>query len=161
MASLEKISAKFKACFGEQGDSVASHSSAGEGYIASMIGRYYAMDRDNRWERVQLAYDLLTQGRATNVVSDAVSGLELTYAQDFDDEFCPATSIQPKGHAAIIDDGDAVIFMNFRPDRARELTRALIEKKVAPGLDQSVQPELAELVTLTQYAATIDTPCAF
>ena len=154
--SLEKISTKFKECFGEH-----SQSPTGEGYIASMIGRYYAMDRDNRWERVQLAYDLLTQGKATNTASDAISGLELAYGQDFDDEFCPATSIQANGRTAVIDDGDAVIFMNFRPDRARELTRALIEKNVAAGLDQSIQPELSELVTLTQYASTIDTPCAF
>jgi 2,3-bisphosphoglycerate-independent phosphoglycerate mutase len=154
--SLEKISAKFKECFGEPSD-----SRKGEGYIASMIGRYYAMDRDNRWERVQLAYDLLTQGKSSNTSNDALSGLELAYRQDLDDEFCPATSIQPNGKAAVISDGDAVIFMNFRPDRARELTRALIEKSVDEGLDQTIQPTLSSLVTLTQYASTIDTPCAY
>lgn len=161
MASLEKITAKFNACFGDHNQSALGHSSLDEGYIASIIGRYYAMDRDNRWERVQLAYDLLTQGTATITATDAVNGLEQAYAQNFDDEFCPATSIQPNGHPVVIRDGDAVIFMNFRPDRARELTRALIEKNVAAELDQSIQPKLSELVTLTQYASTIDTPCAF
>jgi len=113
-ASLEKITAKF--------------AELGTGHIASLIGRYYAMDRDNRWERVQQAYDLLTQGAADNIVEDAIAGLALAYSQDKDDEFCPATSIRPEGQAAaVINDGDAVIFMNFRPDRARELTRALIQ----------------------------------
>jgi 2,3-bisphosphoglycerate-independent phosphoglycerate mutase len=150
-SSLTKISAKFNECFSEPG----------EGYIAAMIGRYYAMDRDNRWDRVQLAYDLLTQGKASNTIHDDICCLELAYSQGLDDEFCPATSIQPNGEAAVISDGDAVIFMNFRPDRARELTRALIEKDVAEGLDQSIQPTLSDFVTLTQYASNIDTPCAF
>jgi 2,3-bisphosphoglycerate-independent phosphoglycerate mutase len=150
-SSLTKISSKFNQCFSTQG----------EGYIASMIGRYYAMDRDNRWNRVQQAYDLLTQGKAINTTNDAIVGLELAYGQDLDDEFCPATSIQPNGKAAVISDGDAVIFMNFRPDRARELTRAFVEKNVDKNLDQSIQPKLADFVTLTEYASTIDTPCAF
>ncbi len=149
--SLEKITAKFKECFGD----------SNEAYIASLIGRYYAMDRDNRWERIQLAYDLLTQGSASNTATDAIGGLELAYSQDLGDEFCPATSIRPNGNAVVIGDGDAVVFMNFRPDRARELTRALIEKDVDTQLDQSTQPNLADLVTLTQYAASINTPCAY
>ena len=150
-SSIEGITAKFKECFGD----------STEAYIASLIGRYYAMDRDNRWERIQLAYDLLTKGSASNTAPDAVSGLELAYSQELDDEFCPATSIRPNGNAAVIGDGDAVIFMNFRPDRARELTRAFIEKDVDAQLNQSIQPNLADFVTLTQYAASIDTPCAY
>ncbi len=145
--SLEKIAAKFTAL--------------GNGHIASLIGRYYAMDRDNRWERVQQAYDLLTQGKATNTIDNAIAGLELAYSQDKDDEFCPATSIQPIGEAATINDGDSVIFMNFRPDRARELTRAFVQNDLDSTLDRTVRPELADFVTLTQYAGDIGTPCAY
>jgi 2,3-bisphosphoglycerate-independent phosphoglycerate mutase len=147
-ASLEKISAKFV--------------ELGTGQIASLIGRYYAMDRDNRWERVQQAYDLLTQGTAGNIVEDATAGLALAYSQDKDDEFCPATSIRPKGQAAVvINDGDAVIFMNFRPDRARELTRALIQDDLESPLDRSTYPQINNFVMLTQYAGDIKAPCAY
>jgi 2,3-bisphosphoglycerate-independent phosphoglycerate mutase len=146
-ASLEKVDAAF--------------AKIGLGYTASIIGRYYAMDRDNRWERVQLAYDLLTQGKAENTASSAAAGLALAYEQDKDDEFCPATSIQPDGKAAFIEDGDAVVFMNFRPDRARELTRALIDDDLVSSLDRSVRPHLSEFVMLTEYAADIKTSCAY
>ena len=131
------------------------------GHLASLIGRYYAMDRDNRWERVQEAYDLLTQGKAVNTVDNAIAGLETAYAQDKDDEFCPATSIQANGSAATINDGDSVIFMNFRPDRARELTRALIQDDLESTLDRSVRPAVGNFVMLTEYAADIHTPCAY
>jgi 2,3-bisphosphoglycerate-independent phosphoglycerate mutase len=146
-ASLEKISSVF--------DKLAV------GHIASLIGRYYAMDRDNRWERVQEAYDLITQAKASNVVTDAVSGLELAYSQDKDDEFCPATAIQPEGKAVTLNDGDAVVFMNFRPDRARELTRAFVQDDLDSTLDRSVRPQLSDFVMLTEYAADIDIPCAY
>lgn len=146
-ASLEKIDAAFKA--------------VGIGHTASLIGRYYAMDRDNRWERVQAAYDLLTQGKAENTASTAIAGLKMAYAQDKDDEFCPATSIQPSGKAAVIEDGDAAVFMNFRPDRARELTRALIDDSLESSLDRSIRPSLSDFVMLTEYAADIKTSCAY
>ncbi len=146
-SSLEKIEACCKA--------------TGKGYIASMIGRYYAMDRDNRWERVQEAYDLLVQGKAKNTVESALAGLELAYEQNKDDEFCPATSVQPEGKVATIEDGDTVIFMNFRPDRARELTRALIDDSLESTLDRSIRPTLSEFVMLTEYAADINTTCAY
>jgi 2,3-bisphosphoglycerate-independent phosphoglycerate mutase len=146
-ASLEKLNNTFE--------------KLGVGHIASMIGRYYAMDRDNRWERVQAAYDLLTQAKAENIASNAIEGLELAYAQDKDDEFCPATSIQPKSKAVKISDGDALIFMNFRPDRAREITRAFVQDDLESTLDLSVRPELADFVMLTEYASDIDTTCAY
>ncbi|MGS2717336.1 2,3-bisphosphoglycerate-independent phosphoglycerate mutase [Eionea flava] len=133
----------------------------GKGHIASLIGRYYAMDRDNRWERVQQAYDLLTQGTAENIVDNAIAGLDLAYQQDKDDEFCPATSIRPNGEAATISDGDAVLFMNFRPDRARELTRALIQDDLDSSLDRSVYPNIDNFVMLTEYASDIAAPCAY
>ena len=98
------------------------------GHIASLIGRYYAMDRDKRWERVQKAYDLLVQGKANYHANNAEQGLELAYARGETDEFVHATSIHPDGsHPITISEGDVVIFMNFRADRAREITQALID----------------------------------
>lgn len=146
-ASIEKVTAKF--------------DELGTGHLASMVGRYYAMDRDNRWERVQEAYDLLTQGKAHNISPDGISGLEQAYAQDCDDEFCPATSIRPNGEAVIINDDDAVIFMNFRPDRARELTRALTQDDLDCSLDRSVYPNISNFTMLTEYAGDIPLACAY
>lgn len=140
---------------------VAKCEALGKGQLVSMIGRYYAMDRDNRWERVQEAYDLLTQGKAHNTVDNALAGLELAYSQDKDDEFCPATSIQPEGKAATISDGDAVIFMNFRPDRARELTRAFVQDELDAAIDRSVRPAISDFVMLTEFAADIEANCAY
>lgn len=150
-ASLEKMEAKF--------------ASLGTGHIASMIGRYYSMDRDNRWERVQAGYDLLTQGKADIIADNAVNALAEAYAQDKDDEFCPATSIRPNGEAVTINDGDAVIFMNFRPDRAREMTRALTQDDLDSTLDRNVYPKIDHFVMLTEYAGDIannpQIACAF
>jgi 2,3-bisphosphoglycerate-independent phosphoglycerate mutase len=147
-ASIEKINTKF--------------AELKTGHIASLIGRYYAMDRDNRWERVQKAYDLLTQGIAENIVDNAIAGLDKAYSQDKSDEFCPATSICPDGETSVtIKDGDAVIFMNFRPDRARELTRALIQDDLNSPLNRSIYPKIDNFVMLTEYASNIDAPCAY
>ncbi|TGG92360.1 2,3-bisphosphoglycerate-independent phosphoglycerate mutase [Natronospirillum operosum] len=129
--------------------------------VVSLIGRYYAMDRDNRWERVQQAYDLLTQGKAEIVAADPVAGLHAAYEQDKDDEFVPATSIRSGDDPAVIADGDSVVFMNFRPDRARELTRAFVDNALESDLDRSVRPQLADFVTLTEYAADIKASCAY
>lgn len=91
-----------------------------------MIGRYFAMDRDNRWDRVEQAYRLLTEGEAVRTATTAVEGLELAYAANENDEFVKATRI---GEIAKVQDGDSVVFMNFRADRAREITRAFVEKR--------------------------------
>lgn len=131
------------------------------GHIASLIGRYYAMDRDNRWDRVQRAFDLLTQGKAPYVFDTANEGLAAAYQRDENDEFVDATSIQPGGaQAATINDGDTVLFMNFRADRARELTRAFVDPGF-DGFEQVQRPKLADFVMLTEYAADIDTSCAY
>ena len=145
--TLEKIDAAIKAL--------------GVGHIASLIGRYYAMDRDNRWERIQRAYDLLTQGKADNRVTHAGEGLEQAYARNQSDEFCPATAIAAKGKTITIGDGDTVFFMNFRPDRARQLTRALIDDKLDGSLDRTIRPQLSDFVMLTEYAADIAAICAY
>lgn len=129
--------------------------------VVSLIGRYYAMDRDNRWERVQKAYDLVTGGHADIVADDPVSGLKAAYDQGKDDEFVPATSIQRHGDTVALQDGDAVVFMNFRPDRARELTRALVDDGLESDLDRTVRPRLSDFVMLTEYAADIPAHCAY
>lgn len=129
----------------------------GKGRIATMIGRYYAMDRDNRWERVEAAYELIVDHKAEFVAEDAVTALHKAYERGESDEFVKATRI---GDIAPVHDGDAVIFMNFRADRARELTRAFVEKDFT-GFARTRVPELAGFVMLTQYAATIKTDCAF
>ncbi len=133
----------------------------GIGRIVSMTGRYYAMDRDNRWERVSTAYDLLTQGVANHQFSSVKQGLEAAYARDEGDEFLQTTSITPKGENPItIQDGDSVVFMNFRADRARQLTRALCDKDFS-AFERKVIPQLGTMVTLTQYAADIPAEIAF
>ncbi len=128
-----------------------------QGRIATLIGRYFAMDRDNRWDRVEQAYRLLTEGEAVRVVNSAVEGLEQAYAAGESDEFVKATRI---GELAKVEDGDSIVFMNFRADRARELTRAFVEKDFA-GFERKVVPALSKFVMLTRYQATIDAPVAY
>jgi len=97
---------------------------AGIGKIATVIGRYYVMDRDNRWDRVEMAYNALTKGEGIQA-EDAVAAIEASYKEDVTDEFIKPTVICENGKPlARIKDGDSVIFFNFRPDRAREITRA-------------------------------------
>ena len=128
-----------------------------QGRIATMIGRYFAMDRDNRWDRVEQAYRLLTEGQAARIAATAVEGLEQAYAAGESDEFVKATRI---GEPAQIQDGDSVIFMNFRADRAREITKAFVEKDFA-GFERHVVPKLAKFVMLTRYQASIDAAVAY
>ncbi|WP_151709314.1 2,3-bisphosphoglycerate-independent phosphoglycerate mutase [Acinetobacter brisouii] len=128
-----------------------------QGRIATIIGRYFAMDRDNRWDRVEQAYRLLTEGEAVRVVATATEGLAQAYAADESDEFVKATRV---GDIAAIQDGDSVVFMNFRADRARELTRAFVEKDFT-GFQRKAVPQLAKYVMLTRYQASIDAPVAY
>lgn len=131
----------------------------GKGRVASLVGRYYAMDRDNNWDRVEKAYDVLTQGKAEFTANTAVEGLEAAYARDENDEFVQATVIAAQGdESAAIIDGDAVIFMNYRADRAREITRAFVPE--FDGFERKVFPSI-DFVMLTQYAADIPLLCAF
>jgi 2,3-bisphosphoglycerate-independent phosphoglycerate mutase len=146
-ASIAAMDAKFKAL--------------GRGRIASMIGRYYAMDRDHRWPRVQAAYDLMTQGKAECVARSAQDGLSAAYERGESDEFVKATAIVPAGgEPVVIRDGDVVIFMNFRSDRARQITRAFIEEDFT-GFERAVVPKLARFVTLTEYQSEFHVPVAF
>jgi len=136
-------------------------TSLGVGQIASIIGRYYAMDRDNRWERVQLAYELLTQGRAEFSAPDAMNALEQAYTRNESDEFVKPTCICADGiPIATMQNNDVVVFMNFRADRAREITQALTDKTFN-GFIRPSFPKLAGFVTLSQYGDDFDLPCAY
>jgi len=134
--------------------------SLGKGGIASIVGRYYAMDRDNRWDRVSSAYELLTESKSDFNATSAVEGLQMAYDRDESDEFVKPTSINIDGETVKISDGDSLVFMNFRADRAREITRAFITPDFSE-FERNTTPELASFVSLTQYAADIDCPCAF
>lgn len=134
-----------------------TYQQLGVGQTATLVGRYYAMDRDKRWERVQQAYDLLTRGHAEYDAETALSGLQQAYNREETDEFVKPTLV---GSAPAITDGDSVIFMNFRADRARELTRAFVEPQNT-YFEQATQPKLSAFVMLTEYAADIQTDCAF
>ncbi|SNY57385.1 phosphoglycerate mutase [Arsukibacterium tuosuense] len=136
-------------------------ASSGSGQIASVIGRYYAMDRDKRWDRVQQAYDLLTQGKAAFTAPDAITALHNAYQRDENDEFVKATAIAgADGKPVQMADGDALIFMNFRADRARQFSRALTEPDF-DAFERGHQPKLSSFVMLTEYAADINAPCAY
>ena len=119
--------------------------------LASIIGRYYAMDRDQRWERLAEAYDLLVDGRAPYTAESAAAGLELAYARGETDEFVHATTVVARGLTpATIADGDVIVFMNFRADRARQLTRALTDASFG-DFPRRRTPRLAAFVCLTSY----------
>jgi 2,3-bisphosphoglycerate-independent phosphoglycerate mutase len=127
------------------------------GRIGSVTGRYFAMDRDRRWDRIKLAYDAIVHGRGD--APDARSGVEAVraaYERDETDEFIKATVV---GEEARIRSGDSVLFFNFRPDRARELTRALGEDGF-DEFDRADAPEVS-LTTLTEYHEDWPYPVAF
>ena len=130
----------------------------GVGEIATLVGRYYAMDRDNRWERVEMAYRALVHGEPETKTSDPVAALQRSYEQGVTDEFVkPIVVTKGDGGAAVpvglIRSDDAVIFYNFRADRARQMTKALAE----PGFDKFVdekRPQNLFFVAMTQYEKT-------
>ncbi|AZE20827.1 2,3-bisphosphoglycerate-independent phosphoglycerate mutase [Pseudomonas chlororaphis] len=129
----------------------------GKGRIASLIGRYFAMDRDNRWDRVAQAYNLIVDGNGEFNAATAQEGLQAAYERGESDEFVKATTL---GEPVKVEDGDAVVFMNFRADRARELSRVFVEDDFKE-FARARQPKLAGFVMLTQYAASIPAPSAF
>lgn len=136
-------------------------TSIGTGQIASVIGRYFAMDRDKRWDRVQQAYELIVDGQAPYQFSDALTALNAAYQRDENDEFVKATAItNAAGDTIKIADGDALIFMNFRADRARQFSRTFTDSEFN-GFVRSRQPKLSAFVQLTEYAADIQAPVAY
>lgn len=132
----------------------------GTGRVASVVGRYYAMDRDNRWERVKRAYDLLTKGEG-KPFPDPLAGIEASYAAGVTDEFIePIVVTNEDGSpVATIKSGDSVIFFNFRADRARQLTRAF----TGLNFDGFERERIANLhfATFTQYDRSFTTPIVF
>ena len=119
--------------------------------IATVTGRYYAMDRDQRWERVQPAYETLVDGHAPFRAPSAPAALEAAYQRGETDEFVKPTAVlDADGGAATMDDGDVVVFMNFRADRARQITRALTDPAFA-GFPRARVPRFAAFVCLTRY----------
>ena len=125
----------------------------GVGKIASISGRYYAMDRDNRWDRVEKAYNVLTKGEGEQA-ADAVEAMAASYAKDITDEFFVPTAITENGTPrATIKDGDSVIFFNFRPDRAREITRTFCMDEF-DGFDRGARKQVT-YVCFTEYDVTI------
>jgi 2,3-bisphosphoglycerate-independent phosphoglycerate mutase len=143
----------------------------GVGTIASVCGRFYAMDRDSRWDRSQAAFDLLTLGKASNtplydpnIMQQAASveaALHASYARNESDEFVKPTAIHALGASPhTVQDGDVLIFMNYRSDRVRQLSRAFLQKDFAGFIRQS-EPKLSHFVSLTQYADDIPSEIAY
>ncbi len=131
------------------------------GKIASLHGRLYAMDRDNRWERVQKTFDVLTKGTAEEYFGDPLEAIETSYANKvYDEEFVPVIIGQENKPTAIIEDNDAVIFFNYRADRARQLTSALVDEQ----FDKMNRPQKIQnlhFVTMTEYQAGLPVQVAF
>ncbi len=127
------------------------------GKIATVMGRYYAMDRDKRWDRLEKAYKTLVLGEGKKVV-DPVCGVEASYEAGVTDEFVEPMVIE--GVDAKITGGDGIIFFNFRPDRARQITRALNDAKF-PHFERPASALPVNFVCMTQYDATIDAPVAY
>ncbi|APG27788.1 phosphoglycerate mutase (2,3-diphosphoglycerate-independent) [Syntrophotalea acetylenivorans] len=131
----------------------------GLGRVASVIGRYYAMDRDNRWERVGRAYQAMTEGRGLSFDSSA-EAISKAYGAGQTDEFVEPCVINRDGASNTVDDGDGMIFFNFRADRAREISRTFTECEFS-GFQRSKSPRLAGFVCLTEYDETFALPVAF
>jgi 2,3-bisphosphoglycerate-independent phosphoglycerate mutase len=133
----------------------------GRARIASIVGRYFAMDRNRNWDRTERAFRLIRDGTAACTATDPQIALERAYARGETDEFVAPTAIVPAGGApATVADGDLVVFMNFRADRARQLTRAFTDAAF-DGFDRGATPALAGFVTLTEYAEDLRVTVAF
>ncbi|HEC74138.1 MAG TPA: 2,3-bisphosphoglycerate-independent phosphoglycerate mutase [Methylophaga aminisulfidivorans] len=145
--SAEAAIAKLEAVFDE----------LGTGKLASIIGRFYAMDRDNRWNRVETAYKLITEGEGDYRADTALEALQNAYSREETDEFVKATSI---GQAVKVNDGDSIVFMNFRSDRARELSECFINPDF-DGFEKPRDISLSSFVTLTEYKKDFDADIAF
>jgi 2,3-bisphosphoglycerate-independent phosphoglycerate mutase len=124
--------------------------------IATIVGRYYAMDRDNRWERIEQAYNLIVDADCEFSAADAKTALQDAYDRDENDEFVKATKV---GSYSGVHDGDSLIFMNFRADRARAISHALVDEEF-DGFSRN-RFATTHFVMLTEYESTLKVPCAF
>lgn len=131
----------------------------GHGQIASLCGRYYAMDRDQRYDRSQLAYDLLTEG-APHQANTAMEGLQAAYDRNQSDEFVLPCSILHEGKPVLVEDGDVIVFMNFRSDRARQLSYAFTRHEWHE-FPRKHHPQVSHFVTLTQYDKNLQAEVVF
>jgi 2,3-bisphosphoglycerate-independent phosphoglycerate mutase len=130
---------------------------AGAGRVGSVVGRYFGMDRDKRWDRIQRAYDLVVHGQAPHHADTGAAALAAAYERDETDEFVEPTTV---GAEAKIRPGDSVLAFNFRPDRMREITQAL----AAPGfteVDRRGSPPVERYATMTEYEEGWSYPVAF
>jgi 2,3-bisphosphoglycerate-independent phosphoglycerate mutase len=132
-------------------------ANAGAGRVGSVVGRYYAMDRDKRWDRVQLAYDLLVHGRAEHEAPSGEAAVREAYERDETDEFIKPVLV---GEEARIRPGDSVVAFNFRPDRMREITMALADPAFTE-IDRRGAEPIDRYVTMTEYEADWTYPVAF
>ena len=147
MASLELLEAKFAAL--------------GVGRTVSIVGRFYAMDRDNRWDRVKQGYDLIAKGEAEFSADSALIALEAAYSRGETDEFVLPTLILDAEHQAVaLDPEDSVVFMNFRADRAREISLALTSPTF-DSFDRGHAPHPGYYCTLTEYQQDFDYDVAY
>jgi len=143
----------------------ATCDALGNAHIASIGGRYYAMDRDQRWERLHRAWDAIVNAQSDYRALDARAALAAAYARGETDEFVAPTVIageQDEGTPIV--DGDAVVFMNFRADRARQLTAAFVDPGFGTGTSHGFaarRPQLSRFVCLTEYDARLPAPVAF
>ncbi|HSO99260.1 MAG TPA: 2,3-bisphosphoglycerate-independent phosphoglycerate mutase, partial [Solirubrobacteraceae bacterium] len=134
-----------------------SLAAAGNGRVGSVIGRYWAMDRDRRWDRVQRAYDLLVLGRAEATAESGEAAVRGAYERGETDEFITPVRV---GHDAAIRPGDSVVAFNFRPDRMREITQALADGSVSEIDRRGVEP-VKRYATMTEYEEGLSYPLAF
>ncbi len=140
---------------------IADLDAAGCGRVVTVTGRYYAMDRDTRWERTQAAFEQVAGDGRGGIAPDAVAYIEAQYRAGVTDEFLPAVSIAADAAARVrIEDGDSVVFFNFRPDRARQLSHALVDTDFA-GFQRSRVPAGLHFVTFTEYERDLAAEVAF
>ncbi len=135
----------------------AASAGAGRARVGSVVGRYFAMDRDKRWDRVQQAYDLLVHGRGAPAAAGGPSAVRAAYERGETDEFVTATAV---GEEACIRPGDSVVAFNFRPDRMREITQALADPAFGE-VDRGGAPPVARYATMTEYREGWPYPIAF
>jgi len=133
----------------------------GKGRFASIVGRYYAMDRNENWDRTRAAFELICNGEAEYQSRDPFIAVDMAYERGETDEFVKPTAILKPGEEAIrINDGDVVVFANYRADRTRQLTRAFTEPEF-DGFPRTRVPDVGAFISMTQYKAEFDIPVAF
>lgn len=135
---------------------------SGKGEFASIVGRHYAMDRNKQWDRTLMAYDLISQGKGEYQINDAFVGLEMAYARGETDEFVSPTTIvnRNRKEPVRVEDGDVMVFANYRADRARQLARAFTKTEFE-SFEREHVPHLNAFISLTEYKSNYEFPVAF